>query len=273
MTMTCILANFSTDLRQGGRLDKQDLKEFITDMFLAQKPPNDPSLEADRPLTRDPVNQYLLDVRAKAPATRLGVMSNQCWHDDPRRLLFSMSRYKFVSKMFAGRKNVVEVGCGDGFMSRIVRQAVQHLTITDYDPLFIDEFNARRDPAWPTEARTHDMLSGPLFGCFDAAYSLDVLEHIEAAQEDLFVGNIAASLSEGGALIVGMPSLESQEYASPLSKAGHINCKSGPALKQTMERHFDQVFIFSMNDEVVHTGYEKMAHYLMALCCGKKTET
>jgi len=25
-----------------------------------------------------------------------------------------------------------------------------------------------------------------------------------------------------------------------------------------------------MNDEVVHTGYHKMAHYLFALCCGKK---
>jgi len=25
-----------------------------------------------------------------------------------------------------------------------------------------------------------------------------------------------------------------------------------------------------MNDEVVHTGYHKMAHYLLALCCGKK---
>jgi 2-polyprenyl-3-methyl-5-hydroxy-6-metoxy-1,4-benzoquinol methylase len=221
--------------------------------------------------TRDPVNQYLLDIRTKADVTRLGLMSNQCWHDDPRRLLFSMSRYKFVSKMFNGRKNVLEIGCGDGFLSRIVRQTVERLTITDYDPLFINEFKAAVDPAWPIEAKTYDILNGPLPGGFDAAYSLDVLEHIEAEREDLFVGNIAASLSEGGAFIVGMPSLESQEYASPLSKAGHINCKTGPDLKSTMERHFDQVFIFSMNDEVVHTGYEKMAHYLMALCCGKKT--
>ena len=242
-------------------------------MLLVPKPPNEVSPETDRPLTRDPVNQYLLEFQANAAATCLGLMSNQCWHDDPRRFLFSMSRYKFVSKMFTGRKHVLEVGSGDGFMSRIVRQTVGHLTITDYDPLFIDEFNARRDPAWPTEARTHDMLSGPLFGSFDAAYSLDVLEHIDAEQEDLFLGNIAASLSEGGALIVGMPSLESQEYASPLSKAGHINCKTGSDLKRTMERHFDHVFIFSMNDEVVHTGYDKMAHYLLALCCGKRTRT
>ncbi|MGH6881384.1 MAG: class I SAM-dependent methyltransferase [Hypericibacter sp.] len=235
------------------------------------KPPDDATPDANRPLTRDPVNQHLFDVRAEIGDTHLGLMNNQCWHEDPRRMLFSMSRYKFVSKLFSGRANVLEIGCGDGFMSRIVRQAVERLTITDYDPLFIDEFNATQDPAWPVEAKTHDMLAGPLLGRFDAAYSLDVLEHIGAEQEDVFLGNIAASLGDAAAAIIGMPSLESQAYASPMSKAGHINCKTGPDLKQTMERHFDQVFIFSMNDEVVHTGYHKMAHYLLALCCGKKT--
>jgi 2-polyprenyl-3-methyl-5-hydroxy-6-metoxy-1,4-benzoquinol methylase len=234
------------------------------------KPPNDATSGEARPSTRDPVNQPLLDVRAKIGDTRLGLMNNQCWHEDPRRMLFSMSRYKFVSKMFSGRSNVLEVGCGDGFMARIVRQEVGRLTITDYDPLFIDEFNATKDPAWPIEARTHDMLAGPLAGAFDAAYSLDVLEHIPSDREDAFIGNIAASLADAGALIIGMPSLESQAYASPYSRAGHVNCKTAPDLKRTMERHFEQVFIFSMNDEVVHTGYQKMAHYLLALCCGMK---
>jgi hypothetical protein len=37
------------------------------------------------------------------------------WHDDPRRLTFLLSRYKFVSKMFAGKANVAELGCGDAF--------------------------------------------------------------------------------------------------------------------------------------------------------------
>jgi len=30
------------------------------------------------------------------------------------------------------------------------------------------------------------------------------------------------------------------------------------------------VFSFSMNDEVVHTGFEKMAHYLFVICCGAR---
>jgi len=71
-------------------------------------------------------------------------------------------------------------------------------------------------------------------------------------------------------LIVGSPSLESQAHASPPSKAGHINCKSGAELKALLQHYFENVFLFSMNDEVVHTGYYPMAHYLFAVCCQKK---
>jgi hypothetical protein len=37
-----------------------------------------------------------------------------------------------------------------------------------------------------------------------------------------------------------------------------------------MERYFHAVFLFSMNDEVVHTGFAPMAHYLIAVCTGKR---
>jgi hypothetical protein len=81
---------------------------------------------------------------------------------------------------------------------------------------------------------------------------------------------IVDALEPHGAVIIGMPSLESQEFASPASKAGHINCKTEPELRALMEEHFDNVFMFAMNDEVVHTGYASMAHYRLALACGPK---
>ena len=71
-------------------------------------------------------------------------------------------------------------------------------------------------------------------------------------------------------MIVGMPSLESQTYASAASRAGHVNCKTGPDLKAVMQRYFHSVFLFSMNDEVVHTGYHKMAHYLIAVAAHRR---
>ena len=60
------------------------------------------------------------------------------------------------------------------------------------------------------------------------------------------------------------------KHASPQSKAGHINCKTEEQLRGFMQRHFDNVFIFAMNDEVVHTGFGPMAHYRLALACGAK---
>ncbi len=220
--------------------------------------------------TRDPVNQVVLKVRDEAGLARLGLMTNQVWHDDPKRLVFSLARYKFVAKMLAGRKRVLEVGCGDGFASRIVQQEVGDLTISDYDPVFVADAKARSNARWPAKAMVLDILSAPPSGRYDAAYSLDVLEHIPAEREDDFIRNIAAALDAHGVLIIGMPSLESQAYASPPSREGHINCKRGPELKAVMERHFHNVFLFSMNDEMVHTGFTPMAHYLLALCCYRR---
>lgn len=37
-----------------------------------------------------------------------------------------------------------------------------------------------------------------------------------------------------------------------------------------MGSYFENVIIFSMNDEVVHTGFTPMAHYLLGVGTGKK---
>jgi 2-polyprenyl-3-methyl-5-hydroxy-6-metoxy-1,4-benzoquinol methylase len=172
--------------------------------------------------------------------------------------------------MLAGREHVLEVGCADAFGTRIVQQAVGKVTATDFDPLFIDDVKQRMNPHWPIEAFVHDMLKGPVPGQFDAVYALDVLEHIQEKDEDKFLRNAIASLTPEGVAIFGMPSLESQTYASPQSKAGHVNCKSGETFKRTLERYFHTVFVFSMNDEVVHTGFYPMAHYLLGVACHRR---
>lgn len=218
--------------------------------------------------TVEPQYERCLEISERSGRTTLGLMSNQVWHDDPRRLAFVLARYKFVAKMLSGMPRVLEVGCADAFATRIVAQEVGSVTAVDFDPLFIEDVKARMDPRWPIDARVHDMLDAPVEGVFDAAYAIDVLEHIAAEKEDRFIANITASLADSGVVLAGIPSLQSQAYASPPSKAGHVNCKDGPGLRATMSRHFRNVFIFSMNDEVVHTGFYPMAHYLFALACG-----
>lgn len=221
--------------------------------------------------TKEPQYASFLDLRDKKGMARFGLMSNQVWHDDPRRITFYLSRYKFVAKMLSGKERVLEVGCGDGFASRIVRQEVRHLTIVDFDPIFIEDAKDNMEERWPMEFKVHDMLDGPVDGEFDAAYCVDVLEHIAPENERVFIQNLCTSLTSDAALIVGIPSLESQDFASPISREGHVNCKKAPDLKALLLGYFDNVFIFSMNDEVVHTGFTPLAHYIFALCCGKKS--
>lgn len=219
--------------------------------------------------TKETQYQPSIDIADEHGQAELGLMINQAWHDDPKRLTFTFARYKFAAKMLAGMDRVLEVGCGDGFVSRVVLQDVGALTAVDFDPVFIADIQRRMSPKWAFEARVHDILAEPVApGGFDGAYSLDVMEHILPEDEDRYLANIAASLGDHGVFIAGMPSLESQDYASPPSKAGHVNCKSAPDLKAAIGRHFHNVFSFSMNDEVVHTGYHKMAHYIFAMGVG-----
>jgi 2-polyprenyl-3-methyl-5-hydroxy-6-metoxy-1,4-benzoquinol methylase len=223
------------------------------------------------PQTREPQYQALLDLAAQKGLERLGLMSSQVWHDDPRRLVFVLARYKFVAKMFSGLRHVLEVGCADGFGTRIVRQEVQALTAVDFDPIFVEHAKANMNPRWDFECLVHDMMAAPLARDFDGVYAVDVLEHIPPGEpERRFVRNLVASIHERGVCLLGSPSLQSQAYASPQSRAGHVNCKDAPGLRALMSEFFHNVFLFSMNDEVVHTGFYPMAHYLWALCCSPK---
>ena len=222
--------------------------------------------------TREPQYERALELLRAKGRTPLGLMTNQAWHDDPKHLLFTLSRYKFVAKMLAEREHVLEVGCADAFGTRIVVQAVKKLTATDFDATFVEDVLERMDERWSFECIQHDLLEGAVPGRYDAAYALDVIEHIPQEQELLFTGNIVRSLAPHGVLILGSPSLESQAYASAPSKSGHVNCKDGRGLRALMQQFFHNVFMFSMNDEVVHTGYFPMAHYLLALGCTPRSQ-
>ena len=223
-----------------------------------------------RPTIKEVQYKCCLDLKEKYGLQSLGLMSSHTWLTDPKRLLFVLSRYKFVAKMFSGINKVLEIGCADAFGTRIVSQEVGSVTAIDFDPLFIED--ARRNLKEPHlfECIVHDILEGPFPGSFDGVYSLDVIEHISQEKEDIFISNVVKSINPQGSVMIGTPSLQSQVHASPASKEGHINCKDGEQLKHLLHKYFYNVFIFSMNDEVVHTGFSPMAHYLVALCCYPK---
>jgi hypothetical protein len=90
--------------------------------------------------------QTMLTVADECGLETLGLMTSFAWNDDPKRLTFTLSRYKFVAKLLSGRCNVLEIGCADAFGTRIVLQEVQNLTAIDFDPVFIADVKVRMNP-------------------------------------------------------------------------------------------------------------------------------
>ena len=219
--------------------------------------------------TKEPQYQVQFETMGRLGPLEMGPSASYTWRNDPRRLTFLLSRYKFVSKLFAGKRHALEVGCGDGFGMRVVLQTVGAVHGIDFDPMFVDwaRAHAQREGLNCTFS-TIDITKEPPSQKFDCAYSLDVIEHIEPSEERDYLRGITAALEPHGTCIIGTPNITAQAYASPQSMEGHINLKSAETLKASMDECFENVFIFCMNDEVVHTGYYPMAQYLFAVGAG-----
>jgi 2-polyprenyl-3-methyl-5-hydroxy-6-metoxy-1,4-benzoquinol methylase len=212
-------------------------------------------------------NIKLIEFMNKAKTVSLGKHTSEAWIRDPKHLGFTLARYKFVSKMFDNFNLVLEIGAGDGFGSRVVKQNVKELELSDSEKLNIKFYDKKFHK---TKYFVHDPIKKKFTKLYDGIYLLDVIEHIDKKQENKFLRNIMLSLKKHGVIIIGTPSLESQKYASKAAKIGHINCKSFYDLKNTMQKFFYTVFMFSMNDEMIHTGFYGMSHYVFAVCTNKK---
>lgn len=103
-----------------------------------------------------------------------------------------------------------------------------------------------------------------------AAFLVDVIEHNYPDEESAFVGNIVASLQDRRVLLIGTPNKTAEQYASEWSRKEHVNLKIHTELRALGLRHFHDVFMFGMNEEVMHTGYPPMCHFLWVLCIGPR---
>lgn len=189
---------------------------------------------------------------------------------DPKRLAFVLSRYKFAAKMAGRNRRVLELGCSEGIGTPILSEFAAHYTGVDMDGPAIATAKAN----WENEKCRFleaDFL-GQTYGTFDAVVSLDVIEHIHVEYEPLFFRTVSQNLGEDGICLIGTPNVTSAAYASLASQRGHVNLYDAGRLEAALRSVFHNVFLFGINDEIVHTGFAPMSHYLMALGCSKRTE-
>ncbi len=189
----------------------------------------------------------------------------------PRHLLFTLARYKFAAKLLAdqGPMNILELGCAEGLGSVMLTENGNTVTAVDFDEESVAHAKRTLEGRVPITFQQDDFL-GKSYGAFDAVVSLDVIEHIERTRENEFMQTIHGSLQPHGMCVVGTPNDTASEYASESSQIGHVNLFENDRLVALFQKYFQYVFSFGMNDEMAHTGFPAMRHYLMVLACHKK---
>jgi 2-polyprenyl-3-methyl-5-hydroxy-6-metoxy-1,4-benzoquinol methylase len=214
------------------------------------------------------INAGLPQVRFKQ--LKMGGITSYSYIDDPKHILFVMSRYKFVSKMLKGKENILEIGCGDAIGIPIVLKEVDNILAIDRCNELINDNKKRLNYIPNIEFKYMDITKEYPNKKFDGIFSIDVIEHLDPDNEDKFFINSIKCLDNDGVYILGTPNITASKYATKRSDDQHINLKSYNDLYKIFNKYFKNVFYFGMNDEIIHTGHHGMAHYLFFIGVGIK---
>lgn len=192
------------------------------------------------------------------------------FRNDPKRLAFVLSRYKFAAKIGSLQRKVLELGCGEGIGAPILAEHALDYTGIDLDDAAIVSARQNLQSESGKYQFIYDDFMGKTFGSYGLVVSLDVIEHIYPEHEALYFETILNNLDDQGIAIVGTPNITSAPYASKASELGHVNLFSQKRLQETLGRYFHNVFPFGINDEMLHTGYAPMAHYIICVACNRR---
>jgi cyclopropane fatty-acyl-phospholipid synthase-like methyltransferase len=195
--------------------------------------------------------------------TELGDHWSYNFRNDPKRLAFVLSRYKFSAKMACKKGKVLELGCSEGIGAPILAENMEGYVGVDLDRSAID-CAKNIFPSSKFQFLFDDFLNKQ-YGSFDAIVSLDVVEHILPSFEDEYFMTVYQNLAPKGICVIGTPNITAAPYASKASQLGHVNLYSQDRLKSVMQRYFHYVFPFGMNDETMHTGFASMSHYIFCV--------
>lgn len=180
------------------------------------------------------------------------------------QFLVRLSRYKFASKMLRASDSVLEVGSGSGLGAQFLAQFASEVVGLEVKASEVSEACSMRRRSNVSFLHC-DLFEYEPSEVHDVVVALDVIEHMTSDQGDRLLEAMVSHLREDGMVIVGTPSIYSYPYQSEISKASHVKCYDQEELREKMDSFFFRTLAFSMNDEVVHTGFQKLAWYYFVL--------
>lgn len=164
--------------------------------------------------------------------------------ETPLMIARHLCAYKFAKDYVLG-KEVLDIGCGEGYGSFYLSGFAARVTGIDYDEAIIDyaknKYQKENLRFFVTDAENLNYLKGK----FQAACSFQFIEHIQDAHSLLI--NINNLLEDGGIFICSTPNIKdaSGESGTPLNRF-HAKEYLYPEFKQLLEAHFKRVDLFAL---------------------------
>lgn len=107
---------------------------------------------------------------------------------------------------FQGFQRVLDIGCGNGEFLQILQAAGHEAVGVDIDPAMVEQCRAQGLTAHTADVRTWLPTQA---GHFDAIFSSNVIEHLDAPTVETIVAGAYQALRPGGLLLLGTPNPES----------------------------------------------------------------
>ncbi len=194
-----------------------------------------------------------------------GKMGDQKWMiENPLMTTIKFSRFKFASKLISQNDTLLDIGCGQGLSSIFFSDYCKFVYGVD---LLSDFLNHDRKNIKFIKKSIFNIHKKNFNRKINIITLIDFIEHFKKSDGALILSKCSKLLDKkGGTLIIGTPSVYSSKYRSKRSKKQHIHEYDGMELKNLCSQYFSRTFLFSMNDELVHTGFYKLAWFNFVIC-------
>lgn len=182
--------------------------------------------------------------------------------NNPLMVAIKFARYKFIAKLLQKEDRVLEIGCNDGVSSNFFSQYCKSVDAIDLDDKAVKEAS---DNFPHINFKCVNALTYNFEKKYDVIIMLDFIEHFTKDDGEKLLEKYSQLLSNRGMIMVGTPSKYFEEYRAEHNKLHHLHEYYPEELEELMYKYFNRTMMFSMNDEVVHTGNLKLAWFIYSI--------